>query len=66
MILQILRKDYVSGQKQWEEEQVKAAPQPPVLPEDEEMELKTEVSRSEGLLAACVHTLGELTEAFRC
>lgn len=38
------------SQKQWEEQQVKAAPHPPFLPEDEEMELKAEVSRSEGLL----------------
>lgn len=45
----------MSSQKRWEEQQVEAAPQVPVLPEDEEMELKAEVSRSEGLLPR-VHT----------
>ena len=40
----------MSNQRRWEEQQNKAAPQAPILPEDEEMELKAELSRSEGLL----------------
>lgn len=55
----------MSSQKRWEEQQVKTAPQAPILPEDEEMELKAEVSRSEGLLAVPIHTLWKLTKPFR-
>lgn len=47
---QILRKDYVTSQKKWEAQQVKAAPETLIMPEDEESELKAEVSRTEGLL----------------
>lgn len=50
ILLQILSKDYVSGQKRWEALQVEAAPETAMVPEDEETELKAEVSRTEGLL----------------
>jgi hypothetical protein len=47
---QIMMKDYISNQKQWEAQQVKSAPETPSGPEDEERELTAENAESEGLL----------------
>ena len=37
---QILREDYVSRQKRWEEEQARAAPETPMGPDDDEEKVK--------------------------
>lgn len=39
---QILREDYVSQRKQWEEEQAKSAPEMPTSPDEEEKEVRQE------------------------
>ncbi len=40
VIEQILRADYVARQKRWEEEKARSAPDMPMVPGDEEMEVR--------------------------
>ena len=45
---QLLRWDYMSRQKQWEDEQARSAPELVDVLEDEEKELNTEALRIQG------------------
>jgi hypothetical protein len=59
-----LREDYVLSQKQWDAQQVRAAPETPNVPEDEERDLKAGISQSEGLLSTNI-PLAILTDILR-
>lgn len=49
---QVLRKDFMCQQKQWQEDLAQSAPSDPAAPEDEESEARTENGGSEGSTAA--------------
>ena len=46
---QILRQDFVSQQKQWQDELARSAPVEPVAPEEEESEAQPDLNDHKGL-----------------